>query len=276
MSGSLRKPDTMLETHDRLRGEGFEVVSVVSARQLMESRAYLTQWFRSRQRSIVIAPDLSISSGVAAYSYRAGRVWEKPTSPRSNRFPALLYAGPLRESLGAAAEFAGRFPTVPVLVSSSTDAVLDTLLNQTTPTGLVRTALQGLVSVDPEDERILDTVVNGRQLTPLLRSPYEGLVYYMLESRKETKGRFRANQRVTRAMGRGSYEIDLLAEDARLVIEIDGDQHLAPMQIKRDKIKQRELEHLGYRVSRFASAQVAHDPVGVWRLIHEQLQQTAG
>jgi very-short-patch-repair endonuclease len=184
--------------------------------------------------------------------------------------------GPLRESLGAAANFAGRFPTVPVLVSSSTDAVLDTLLDHTTPTRLVRSALQGLVSVDPEDERILDTVVNGRQLTPLLRSPYEGLVYYMLESRKETIGRFRTNQRVTRVMGRGSYEIDLLADDVRLIIEIDGDQHRAPMQIKRDRIKQRELEHLGYRVRRFASSQVAQDPVGVWRLIQEQLQQTAG
>jgi hypothetical protein len=110
----------------------------------------------------------------------------------------------LRESLAIAAEFAAQFPTIPVVVPASTDAVLDTLLDQTTPTPLVKTALQGLVSIEPEEEKILDTVVKARQLAPLLRSPYEGLVYYMLEARKETRGRFRTNQRVAKVMGRGS------------------------------------------------------------------------
>jgi hypothetical protein len=34
MSGITRKPDTMLETHDRLRSEGFGLVSLVSTRQV--------------------------------------------------------------------------------------------------------------------------------------------------------------------------------------------------------------------------------------------------
>ena len=73
-------------------------------------------------------------------------------------------------------------------------------------------------------------------------------------------------------MGRGSHEIDLIAEDVRLVIEIDGDQHRTLMQTRRDVEKQRELEQLGYRVRRFSVAQVAENPIGVWRLICEQLQ----
>jgi very-short-patch-repair endonuclease len=274
MSGITRKPDTMLETHDRLRGEGFGLVSLVSARQVRESRAYFTQWLSARGRSIVVAPDLSVSSGLAAYCYRVGRAWQQGaiTWSEQSRTPALLYSGPLRESLGVAANFSAQYPTVPVVVSASTDAVLDTLLSDATPTPLVQIALQGLVSVEPEEEKILDTVVKARQMAPLLRSPYEGLVYYMLESRRETRGRFRTNQRVTRIMGRGSHEIDLIAEDVRLVIEIDGDQHRTLMQARRDMEKQRELEQLGYRVRRFSAAQVAENPIGVWRLICEQLQ----
>src|ERR1700730_13675677 len=117
MSGAPRKPDTMLETHDRLRGEGFGVVSLISARRVMESRAYFTQWLTARQRSIVVAPDLSISSGLAAYRYRAGRAWQQGAIARfgQSRTPALLFSGPLRESLAIATDFAARFPTGPVV-----------------------------------------------------------------------------------------------------------------------------------------------------------------
>jgi ATP-dependent DNA helicase RecG len=73
-------------------------------------------------------------------------------------------------------------------------------------------------------------------------------------------------------MARGSHEVDLIAIDAKLIIEIDGMQHRTAMQIKRDTRKQRELEQLGYRVRRFSAEQVSQDPVGVWRLISEQLQ----
>jgi hypothetical protein len=111
-------------------------------------------------------PDLSISSGLAAYRYRAGRGWQQGAIARSERSKHPRYF-----------------------------IFLDTLLDQTTPTPLVKTALQRLVSVEPEEEN-LDAVVNARQLAPLLRSPYEGLVYYMLETRKKTRGRFRTNQRV--------------------------------------------------------------------------------
>ena len=34
---------------------------------------------------------------------------------------------------------------------------------------------------------------------------------------RETRGRFRTNQRVAKVMGRGSHEIGLIAEDVRLV-----------------------------------------------------------
>ena len=70
-------------------------------------------------------PDLSISSGLAAYRYRAGRGWQQGAIARSERSKHPRYF-----------------------------IFLGTLLEQMTPTPLVKTALQRLVSVEPEEERI--------------------------------------------------------------------------------------------------------------------------
>ena len=165
-----------------------------------------------------------------------------------------------------------QYPNLPVAIATSADALIATLLDEATPPQLASAALQGLVAIEPNEDRILTTVITARQLAPLLRSPYEGLIYYMLETRQATRGRFAPNRRLSKPSGNGSYEVDLLSDDAKLVIEIDGAQHKAPIQIKRDEAKQRDLEALGYRVRRFSALQVSTDPVGVWHLIAEQLQ----
>ncbi|MFZ3326237.1 MAG: hypothetical protein WA231_10215 [Methylocella sp.] len=54
-----------------------------------------------------------------------------------------------------------------------------------------------------------------------------------LEARKETRDRFRTAQRIAKVMGRGLHEIDLIAEDVRLVIEIDVEQHRTLTQTRR-------------------------------------------
>ena len=69
-------------------------------------------------------PDLSISSGLAAYRYRAGRGWQQGAIARSERSKHPRYF-----------------------------IFLGMLLEQMTPTPLVKTALQRLVSVEPEEER---------------------------------------------------------------------------------------------------------------------------
>jgi very-short-patch-repair endonuclease len=160
----------------------------------------------------------------------------------------------------------------PLGIAASAEALIETLLSAETPPQLASSALQGLVSVEPIEDRILSTIIMARQLSPLLRSPYEGLIYYMLETREATRGRFHTNKRLGKPVGNGSYELDLVADDVKLVIEIDGAQHKAPLQVKRDEAKQRDLEALGYRVRRFSTVQVSTDPVGVWTLIAEQLQ----
>jgi very-short-patch-repair endonuclease len=191
--------------------------------------------------------------------------------PTQQRGPAwLLFVGHLLDSLRAAAAIIAKQPTLPIGIATSAQALIETLLNEETPPQLASAALQGLVSVEPIEDQILATV--ARQLSPLLRSPYEGLIYYMLETREATRGRFHPNQRVSKPKGNGTYEVDLVADEAKLIIEIDGAQHRAPVQVKRDEAKQRDIEALGYRVRRFSTLQVSTDPVGVLNLIVEQLR----
>ena len=52
--------------------------------------------------------------------------------------------------------------------------------------------------------------------------------------------------------GWGRMEIDLLCADSRLVVEVDGAQHLAdPVAYRRDRRKDQLLQENGYLVLRF-------------------------
>jgi hypothetical protein len=89
-------------------------------------------------------PDLSVSSGLAAYRYRVGRGWQQGAIARSERSkPALLY-------------FSRHV--------ARSDDTYTPRQNCASKIGFRRTGRR----------ENLDTVVNARQLAPLLRSPYEG------------------------------------------------------------------------------------------------------
>jgi very-short-patch-repair endonuclease len=269
-----RPPTALLSTHGRLRREGFPIVSVLTGRRVGDARVYLTNWLATQQCGIVLAPEPSLEASCKAYQYRVGaktlQALANGLRPPVN-LPSLVFVGDLLQSLNVAAGLTSRYASLPVAVATTTDALLRLLLHHETPLPLVSKALQGLVPIEPSEDQILSTVVNARALAPLLRSPYEGLLYYMLETRDATRGRFKPNSRLVKPSGEGSYEVDLVANDAKLIIEIDGAQHGVGIQIKRDEAKQRDLEQLGYRVRRFSTDQVAADPVGVWQLISQHL-----
>jgi len=248
-------------------------VSLVAGRRVSDSRVFVSSWLKTHQRTWIVAPEPSPEVALGVYSHWYPQAClEDSSSQRSAYQPWLLFIGQLFDSLRAAADIVAKHPTLPVGIAASAEALIETLLREETPPQLASAALQGLVSVEPIEDRILSTIITARQLSPLLRSPYEGLIYYMLETREATRGRFHTNKRLSRPEGNGSYELDLVADDVKLVIEIDGAQHKAPLQVKRDEAKQRDLEALGYRVRRFSTVQVSTDPVGVWTLIAEQLQ----
>lgn len=56
--------------------------------------------------------------------------------------------------------------------------------------------------------------------------------------------------------GRGRMEVDLLAAEMRLAIEVDGAQHLEPEAYRRDRRKDLLLQENGYLVLRFLAEDI--------------------
>ena len=90
------------------------------------------------------------------------------------------------------------------------------------------------------------------------RSATEAFLYRRLETLPETSGRFRLNANLPIPFdGSGSMEVDLLCADARVGIELDGQQHLASVDAyRRDRRKDALLQQNGYLVLRFLAGDV--------------------
>jgi len=90
------------------------------------------------------------------------------------------------------------------------------------------------------------------------RSATEAFLYRRLETLPETSGRFRLNAELPIPFdGWGRMEADLFCSAARLVIELDGGQHLANADAyRRDRRKDALLQEHGYFVLRFLAEDV--------------------
>ena len=93
------------------------------------------------------------------------------------------------------------------------------------------------------------------------RSATEAFLYRRLDTLTETRGRFRLNIALPIPFdGYGTLEVDLLCADARLVIELDGGQHLGdPVAYRRDRRKDQLLQENGYFVLRFLAEDVGKE-----------------
>jgi very-short-patch-repair endonuclease len=93
------------------------------------------------------------------------------------------------------------------------------------------------------------------------RSATEAFLYRRLETLPETKSRFRLNSPLPIAFdGAGSLEVDLLCDDARVAVELDGAQHLGdPVAYRRDRRKDQLLQENHYLVLRFLAEDVGRD-----------------
>ncbi len=90
------------------------------------------------------------------------------------------------------------------------------------------------------------------------RSASEAFLYRRLETLPETAGRFRLNVELPIPFdGRGRMEVDLLCAESRVVVELDGGQHLADAEAyRRDRRKDLLLQENGYFVLRFLAEDV--------------------
>ena len=78
----------------------------------------------------------------------------------------------------------------------------------------------------------------------------------------ETKGRFVLNERLSIPFDQASeLEVDLLCRGARIVVELDGAQHLAdPIAYRNDRRKDQLLQENGYLVLSPVRCVSYHDP----------------
>ncbi len=85
------------------------------------------------------------------------------------------------------------------------------------------------------------------------RSASEAFLYRRLQTLPTTAGRFRLNANLPIAFDtKGRMEVDLLCEELRLAVELDGGQHLADAEAyRRDRRKDAALQQNGYLVLRF-------------------------
>ena len=90
------------------------------------------------------------------------------------------------------------------------------------------------------------------------RSATEAFLYRRLESLSGTTGRVRLNVRLPIAFdGSGTMEVDLLFDEERVAVELDGGQHLGDAEAyRRDRRKDARLQENGYLVLRFLAEDV--------------------
>ena len=98
----------------------------------------------------------------------------------------------------------------------------------------------------------------GSQGIERARSATEAFFYRRLETLPETAGKFQLNAELPIPFdGWGKMEVDMLCNDARLVVELDGGQHLSNMDAyRRDRRKDALLQEHGYLVLRFLAEDV--------------------
>ncbi|MCY3821222.1 MAG: DEAD/DEAH box helicase family protein [Gammaproteobacteria bacterium] len=105
----------------------------------------------------------------------------------------------------------------------------------------------------PEADLFLQLVDEISTDSDRVRSASEAFLLRHLRHASATRDRFHPNARLPIPFGeRGHMEVDFLDADARIVIELDGPQHLADLDAyRRDRRKDALLQENGYLVLRF-------------------------
>lgn len=90
------------------------------------------------------------------------------------------------------------------------------------------------------------------------RSASEAFLFRRLQTLKETSNKFTLNTRLPIPFcGQGNMEVDFLCREARVVIELDGHQHLGDADAyRRDRQKDILLQEQGYMVLRFLARDI--------------------
>jgi len=69
----------------------------------------------------------------------------------------------------------------------------------------------------------------------------------------------------------GKYIADFLSKDLKLIIEVDGLSHNWEEQLAKDKIRENDLERMGFSIIRFNDSEVMNDIENVRRTIENYI-----
>jgi very-short-patch-repair endonuclease len=112
---------------------------------------------------------------------------------------------------------------------------------------------------------------------PKLKNTARTLRKNMTESERVLWARLRGKQILTVQFYRqkpiGKYIVDFFAPKTKLVIEVDGSQHLKENNSKRDKDRDKYLAGLGIKVLRFNSREVLKDTDEVMAVIFGAIEK---
>jgi very-short-patch-repair endonuclease len=110
---------------------------------------------------------------------------------------------------------------------------------------------------------------------PNLKKPAHQLRQNLTESERVLWSRLRGKQlsgvQFYRQKPLGDYIVDFYAPQAKLVIEVDGSQHLQGHQADEDRRRDEYLASVGLRVLRFHSREVMKESEAVLEAIHRAL-----
>ncbi|MBR4863619.1 MAG: endonuclease domain-containing protein [Oscillospiraceae bacterium] len=70
----------------------------------------------------------------------------------------------------------------------------------------------------------------------------------------------------------GDYIVDFYCHKAKIVVELDGSQHYAPMEIEKDRIRTEHLQNLGLQILRFTNLEVLQQFTAVCEMIDNEIR----
>jgi very-short-patch-repair endonuclease len=124
---------------------------------------------------------------------------------------------------------------------------------------------------DSSNPRITSSSEQWRKLKPSARelranaTPAEDALWQRLRGRQLDNCKFRRQHSVA------GFVVDFICVEKNLVIEVDGNIHLDPVQKEYDEQRQSIIEHLGFRVLRFTNEQVLNEMGEVLKVISSTL-----
>ncbi|TAG09114.1 MAG: DUF559 domain-containing protein [Verrucomicrobia bacterium] len=129
--------------------------------------------------------------------------------------------------------------------------------------------------IDPPLARLFVHVTQTHH--PEARSASESFLYQRLQTLPSTKDRFQLNAHLPIPFDdRGSLEVDFLCSVKRLVIELDGEQHLGDVDAyRRDRRKDMLLQENGYLILRFLTTDLGKNLDRVLDTIHRALAHSS-